>query len=90
MFNDDVLFNERIQEELRKNKNVDHEILEKTTWESIEISHRKISDLRDRDDDIYEITLESVPMKLNGVGSFVYYSSLITAVGRSVLVSLIS
>lgn len=43
---------------------------------------KKLYDLNDRDDNLTEVVIDKIPRKNNHIGSFVYYASLITAIGR--------
>lgn len=40
-------------------------------------------DLNDRDSHTSRIVIDDIPMLNNHIGSFVYYASMITAIGRT-------
>lgn len=52
-------------------------------FDIVRIKNQPIFDLNKRDDDLINIQISDIPMFNNHIGSFIYFASLITAVGRT-------
>lgn len=50
--------------------------------QDVKIKNYPMYDLNDRDLNLTRVKIEDIPMKNQHIGSFVYYASLITAIGR--------
>lgn len=56
----------------------------------ITVKNTPLFDLNNRDSDLINVTVGDIPHVNNHVGSFVYFASIITAIGRTQITSIIN
>lgn len=56
----------------------------------IQVTNQPMFDLDNRDDTLSQVKIKNIPMVNTHIGSFVYIASLITAIGRSQVTSIIN
>lgn len=56
---------------------------EQTLFNKLKIKNYPLFDLNDRDMELTRVNVSDIPMINNHIGAFVYYASIITAVGRT-------
>jgi hypothetical protein len=80
-FADDDKFRLEVIKRMRENKNMSNDFDQHL--DRLEIKNTPLFDLNNRDKHLTHVKISNAPFLNNHIGAFVYYASLITAIGRT-------
>lgn len=87
-FGDDEYFQSSIVKRLRAQKGISEDF--ESRLDQLHIKCQPLFDLNNRDKNLVNVKISNIPMNNAHIGSFVYYASLITAIGRTCITNLIN
>lgn len=87
-FADNDVFGQIVREKLLQHPNTVDDCLQHLN--KLRITNTPLFDLNNRDEGLIRVKISNAPFVNNHIGAFVYYASLITAVGRTQITSIIN
>jgi hypothetical protein len=86
---DEKTFKQNIMDKIKEVKDF-KKCDENEFFSKVSINNKRMFDLNDRDLGLFECEISNIPRNNNHFGSLCYYASIITAIGRSLIVDVIN